>query len=151
MGHYGDMASWQMRGILTNLTDKECFKRTRSVIPLQALSVPVPELQAVFQFPTFILVIIWLSGVPVFISYRLASGHPEELPLLCLVSTTCPEVLMTKTQALNMLLNLLLLLLSINTGEMHSVVATVLGRSRPVSLEEDAEVVFFYPKCCQGH
>ena len=73
------------------------------------------------------------------------------LPLLCLVSTTCPEVLMTKTfhqkvsiifskkilsltQALNMIFYLLLLLLTIDTGEMHSVVATVLSRSRPVSL-----------------
>ena len=66
-----------------------------------------------------------------------------------------------------MLLKLLLLLLTIDTGEMHSVVATVLSRSRPVSLvrimksirikqnkrayeylEEDTEVVFFDTKGC---
>ena len=66
-----------------------------------------------------------------------------------------------------MILNLLLLLLTIDTGEMHSVVATVLSRSRPVSLvrimksirikqnkrayeylEEDTEVVFFDTKGC---
>ena len=59
----------------------------------------------------------------------------NSLALLGLVRTTGPEVLLPHPDTAHMLLQLALLLRRVDAGQVHPVVAAVLGGPRPVSLQ----------------
>jgi len=83
--------------IVSDFTYEKCFEGAGSVIPPETLSIPVPQLQAVFLFPVFVLEVVWFACIPVFISHWFSSRHPEELALLSLVSPAGPEVFVSHT------------------------------------------------------
>ena len=82
-----------------HFTHKVSFERTWGVVPFEALAVAVPEFQAVFLFPVFVLEVVRLAGVPVGEGDGPARGHPEEVAFVGQVGAGSPEVLMA--QALN--------------------------------------------------
>ena len=61
----------------------------------------------------FLLIVVWFSRVPVLPAQRFPRRHPHKLSLLPLVSPTRPEVLVTQTYALDVLLKLLLILANV--------------------------------------
>lgn len=76
-----------------NLTDEVRLETARSVVPLEALSVPVPQLQAVLLLAVFVAEVVRLTGVPVGEGERPPVRNPEEAALLSQIGTGRPEVL----------------------------------------------------------
>jgi len=95
--------------------------------------------------------VVRLPGVPVLVGHRLTSRHPEKFALLCLIGAAGPEVLVTHAEALDVLLEVLLLDLLVDGGQVHAVEPTVLLSLVPVGLEENAEVVLFVAQLGEGH
>jgi len=58
---------------LLNFAHEERLERTRCVVPSQALSISVPQFQAVLLLAILVSEIVGLSSIPVLISYGLSS------------------------------------------------------------------------------
>lgn len=82
---------------LLYLTNEERFERTRRVVPLQSLAVPVPQFQAVLLFAVLVLEVVGLARIPIGEGDGAAGGHPEEAALLGEVGAGGPEVLVAET------------------------------------------------------
>ena len=106
-----------------------------SFIPRQYRQYSQYRLQTDRQSDRHSLVIIWFSGVPVLPAERLPRGHPDKLPLLPLVSPRGPEVLQAEADALDVVLQQLLLGGGVDGGEVEAVVPAVLSCPRPVGLD----------------
>lgn len=76
-----------------NLTDKVRLEAARGVVPLEALPVPVPQLQAVLLLAVFVAEVVRLAGVPVGEGERPPVRDPEEAALLGQIGAGRPEVL----------------------------------------------------------
>ena len=74
-----------------------------------------------------LLVIVWFPRIPVFPAQRLPGGHPDELPLLALVSPGGPEVLAAQPDGLDVFLQQLLLSGRGHAGQVEAMVPTVLS------------------------
>lgn len=77
----------------SNLTDKVRLEAARGVVPLEALPVPVPQLQAVLLLAVFVAEVVRLAGVPVGEGERPPVRDPEEAALLGQIGAGRPEVL----------------------------------------------------------
>merc|ERR1719411_1930215 len=99
----------------------------------------------------YLLEIIWFSSIPIFVSEGFSSGHPDKFALLALVRAAAPEVLVPHPEARDVLLQLPLLLLAVDAGQVHVVEPAVLLRLVPVRLEKYSEVVFLSPKFLKRH
>ena len=64
--------SWISEGLQTSdFTHEEGLEGAGGVVPPEPLSVPVPELQAVFLFPVLVLEVVRFARVPVLVRHRL--------------------------------------------------------------------------------
>jgi len=105
----------------------------------------------VFLLAVLVPEVVGLPGVPVLVGHGLTGRHPEEFSLLGLVGAAGPEVLVAHAEALDVLLEVLLLILLVDGGEVHAVEPAVLLGLVPVRLEEDAQVVLLAAQLGQGH
>lgn len=81
----------------SHLAHEVRLKGAGRVVPLEALAVPVPQLQAVLLLAVLVAEVVRLAGVPVGEGDGAARGHPEEGALLGLVRARRPEVLVAQT------------------------------------------------------
>lgn len=84
-----------------NLADKVGLEAAGRIVPLEALAVAIPQLQAVLLLPILVAEIVRLAGVPVGEGYWPAGGHPEEGALIGQVSAGNPEMLVAQSWKLN--------------------------------------------------
>lgn len=134
-----------------HLANEKGLETARTVVPLQSLAIPIPQLEAVFFLTVLVSEVIRLAHVPIFKSDRSAIGHPEESTFLGLVRTRGPKVLVSKTEILNMFLQSVVLLLRRYARQMHPVISAILRRSVPIGLEEDPQVISFLAELQQRH
>lgn len=84
-----------------NLADKVGLEAAGRIVPLEALAVAIPQLQAVLLLPVLVAEVVRLAGVPVGEGYWPAGGHPEEGALVGQVGAGNPEMLVAQAWKLN--------------------------------------------------
>lgn len=75
-----------------HLADEVGLEAARRVVPLEALAIAVPQLQAVLLLAVLVPEIVGFAGVPVGECDGSAGGHPEEVALVGQVRAGNPEM-----------------------------------------------------------
>ncbi len=95
------------------LADEKRWETAWRIVPPKTFAVAIPHFQAVLLLTVLVpkcsmyigtfkaanisdlLKVVWFSCIPVLVSDRLASSHPEKLALLSLIGARCPKMLVT--------------------------------------------------------
>jgi hypothetical protein len=88
---------WDFCFVLLHFTDEIGFERAWRVVPFEAFSISIPQLETVLLLAVLVLEVIWFTSVPVCEGDGPPVGHPEEVALVGEIGARRPEVLIAKT------------------------------------------------------